>query len=114
MRLVIGNAFSTNMLPGGSIIEFIPLTIDRVKEIMNSATEIMSIIGHPATAQLFTQLLQREIKVNRINYMMSKDDTLIIGSVATRLEEGKVLTLEELSKVKISWWLAKMKTSPNL
>ncbi len=106
MRNVISNAFSVNMLREMAFLSFIPTNISDVKFYIQEG-ELYSIIGHKATADLLTAKLGVEIKYNRENYTRKKDDRIIVCLPSKRLEEGKVLTLEELEQIDIKFWVIK-------
>ena len=100
-RLVISNAFSTNMLSGRAHeIRFVPVNLDFVRELIQFARskniEIVSIVGHESTAKLLSQLLQIEVPVNRVNYSFTQSDLLLVFTIPVRLPEGKVLSESEL------------------
>lgn len=59
-------------------------------------TPIVSAIGHEATAQAMSSLLGRKVEVNRIPAQMVEGDSAIILKVKGRLEEGRILSLEDL------------------
>lgn len=104
MRNVISNAFSVNMLREMAFLSFIPTNISDVKFYIQEG-ELYSIIGHKATADLLTAKLGVEIKYNRENYTRKKDDRIIVCLPNKRLDEGQVLTEEELSKIDIKFWI---------
>ncbi len=58
---------------------------------------VISAIGHQATAQYLASLLGVEIPVQRINISMVQGDKAIVIKSASRLPEGKVLSIEEMA-----------------
>ena len=104
MRNIVSNAFSVNMLREMAFLSFIPTNISDVKFYLQEG-ELYSIIGHKATADLLTAKLGVEIKYNRENYTRKKDDRIIVCLPNKRLDEGQVLTEEELSKIDIKFWI---------
>jgi hypothetical protein len=104
MRNVISNAFSVNMLRNMATLCFIPASIDNIKFFLEDG-EIYSIIGHKGTADLLTAKLGIEIKYNRENYAKKKDDRIIVCLPNRRLDEGQVLSQEELEKINIKFWI---------
>lgn len=104
MRNIVSNAFSVNMLREMAFLSFIPTNISDVKFYIQEG-ELYSIIGHKATADLLTAKLGVEIKYNRENYTRKKDDRIIVCLPNKRLDEGQVLTEEELSKIDIKFWI---------
>ena len=100
-RIVLSNAFSTNMLSGKAHdLRFVPLSLEFVRELIQFARErqieIYSIIGHESTAKLLSQLLSTDVPVNRVNYTFTQSDLLLVFTIPVRLPEGKVLSDAEL------------------
>ena len=77
---------------------FVKITVDEAKELL-AKENFISAIGHKGTAELMTKLFGIEISINRIAIKMLSGDTAIVFRVLERLEEGKILTDEELKKV---------------
>ena len=75
-------------------------------------TNYVSAIGHQATADAFNAIFKpnptQEVHVNRIPATMSRDDVAICLKVLGRLQEGQILTLEELERVGYEFYLVKM------
>jgi hypothetical protein len=65
--------------------------------------EFVSAVGHEATAKLFSQLLKVEIPVNRITVEAHDGDVFFVFQLKKRLEEGKILNDEELSKLEYTF-----------
>lgn len=103
-RIVISNAFSINMLKEKANLSFQKITIQEAKSLLSENETFLSIVGHEATAKIFSQILEIEIPQNRIPYSMKKEDILIVGSLNVRLPEGKILSEEELKQIKITFW----------
>ena len=113
-RIVLANAFSVNMLENDCSVRFKKVDLEDVRKFIVYAVkhnlEIKSVIGHESTAKILSELLNYNVVVNREAYKMQKNDLLIVFQLKTRLEEGKVLSKEELEKLlqegKIEFWLA--------
>jgi len=58
--------------------------------------DVVSAIGHEATAKLLSELLYYEVPVNRITIELRDRDVALVIKIKQRLEEGKVLNNEEL------------------
>jgi len=100
-RVVISNAFSVNMLGTNDIaLRFRKISLDLAREIVKLNGNYISIVGHEATAKLLSSLLGVEVPTNRVNYTFSPADLLLVFTISYRLPEGKVLTAEELEKIK--------------
>lgn len=75
-----------------------PITLeDAIKDL--AVGGFVSAIGHESTASFLTLLTGILIPVNRIMVDMKEGDTALVLKLKTRLEEGKVLTLDELKNV---------------
>lgn len=75
-----------------------PVTLDEVIADL-AYGNFVSAIGHESTASFLSLLTGIEIPVNRIMVDMAKGDIAIVLKLKTRLEEGKVLTMEELKDI---------------
>lgn len=106
-KAVIANAFSLNMLSGKEMVYFEPVTEDYIKS-MVSGMEVYSIVGHAATAALISAKLGVEVPYNRENYKLKKRDLMFVCLPNQRLEEGKVLSEEELKKIDMRFWLVQV------
>ena len=97
-KLVLANAFALSMLPPvkEATVHIRRLTIEEAREIVHSAKEIVSAIGHAGTAAILKELLGVEVPVNRIMVTLEKGTPLLVFTLLIRLEEGKVLTKEEV------------------
>jgi hypothetical protein len=78
---------------------FRKITVTKAKKILSSEN-FVSAVGHEATAKFLTQLLGIDIPFNRIQIKMSKGDKAVVFRLIDRLPEGKVLSEEELKRVK--------------
>ena len=107
MRTVISNAFSVNMLKQDTMLFFAQITLDIATFMVNDSGKIYSIVGHQATADLLSAKLGCLVPLNRENYKKEKDDRIIVCLPSKRLEEGKVLSLEELEQIDIKFWVIK-------
>ncbi len=104
---MLANAFSVNVLQREREdvyeIRFVKANLEFAKELVDYARqkgiEIMSVIGHEATAKLLSQLLQIEIPVNRVSYTLQPTDIVLIFTVPLRLPEGKTLSEEEMKQM---------------
>ncbi len=105
-RIVLANAFSVNMLKHDGYYFFSKIDLEMAIYFINNA-EVFSIIGHQSTADLLSAKLGIPVEANRINYVKQKDDRIIVCLPTQRLEEGKILTLEELNKIEVKFWLVR-------
>lgn len=61
--------------------------------------QFISAIGHQATADIMSKLLGYNIPYNRIIVKMNVGDIAIVFRLLNRIEEGKVLTEEEIKNI---------------
>jgi hypothetical protein len=116
--LIISNAFSLNMIPQGAPEEmyFKLLSLTEVKDIINKADEVVSIVGHADTARVFSNVLGTEVTPNRVTWQFDlakhpfaggdghqDREKLLVGQyTGPRLPEGAT----ELPKdANIKWYL---------
>jgi len=62
-----------------------------------------SAVGHSSTAELLTVKLGIAVPSERINVALKKDDVLIVAQLKERLNEGEILTLEQLEKKEVTY-----------
>lgn len=108
--IYLANTFSLSMLGDSGKISFRKINENEVKEILKE--EFISCIGHQSTAILLSNILNQEIPMNRIQIKLNTGDKLIVFQVLVRLEEGKILTLEEMKDLlqqgKIGFYLVEI------
>ena len=101
-KLYILSAFSLNMIKDRGWIhlnvrELSPATAREVlEEKQRKGFEVVSAIGHPATASLASKVLGIEVPANRIEIALEDGDEAIVFQLMTRLPEGTVLNEDEL------------------
>jgi hypothetical protein len=61
--------------------------------------ELINAVGHDATVNLINTLCGTKLQKNRIEIKVNDEDKLLIVSVKVRLEEGKILSDEEIRKM---------------
>lgn len=109
VRLVIANAFSTNMIRWSDIskicsvdIRFVRITLDVARKLVEFALQngiqIYSVVGHEALATLLSRLLGINVPFNREFYVMKPNDIILICSILERLPLGADLSLQELEE----------------
>jgi hypothetical protein len=101
-RVVLANAFSLGMLPQGFSGELhvrrnVPL--DEVRNLVGSADEVLSVVGHPGTAAVLSELLGMQVQTNRVQYTLKPSDVLVVFQLGVRLQEGQVLSKEEVQNL---------------
>jgi len=87
--------------------------VDYVKRfiefIRNLGYEVVSAIGHESTAKVLSMLLGFEVPAQRLTITLTESDIAIAFALDYRLQEGKVLTKEELDQLvkenKVSFYI---------
>lgn len=85
---------NTPVLPNPGTYRLERITIEQAKELLSEG--FTSAIGHEATAEVLSALLDIPIPMNRIQISMEPGDKALVFRLLTRLPEGKVLSKEEL------------------
>jgi len=94
----LGNAFSLNMLNASEVqLKVSEISLQEAKNILSGG--FISAVGHQATADILSKLLDIPVLFNRIEVKLQKGDVLIVFQLLKRLEEGKVLTEEEIKSL---------------
>jgi hypothetical protein len=101
------------MLPEGRknhlwVTEISTETAANLVKIMNKMTNVVSAVGHKSTADLLTKLLGFEVTYNRVQVKLEKNDVALVFQLLTRLEEGRVLTEEELKNIGYKLYLVEV------
>jgi hypothetical protein len=105
-KVVVGNAFSLNMLEGEATLEFRPTTAEFVAPFLREQG-VISVVGHADTARLFSRLLGVEIPVNRATFTLQPGQPMLVGQYSgPRLPEGATELPEGAT---IKWWLVAVK-----
>jgi hypothetical protein len=85
----------------GDCICYQQCSLKEAKYIVNNPNnKIISAIGHTATAEIMTAFLGIDVPLNRIQYKLQKQsDTFLVFRLNERIEEGRVLSGEEIEKI---------------
>jgi len=103
MTVYISNAFSLSMITPPTTLTVVEASAEDVKNILNQG--FVSAIGHEATAKIITTQLGVNVPVNRVSISLKRGDTLLVYQLLKRLEEGKVLTEQEMMQVPAKWYV---------
>jgi hypothetical protein len=94
---------NTSVLTGYGTFVYQPLTLKEaiklVHEFQQAGKFIESAIGHQATADLLSILLEFPVTVNRLEFNQTLDDAALIFKLKQRVTEGKVLNREEIETI---------------
>ena len=92
------NAFSVNMLfQLPAVVKFEEISLEEAKKMIENGFE--SAIGHQGTAQVLSQLLSVNVPVARKEVKLSKGQIAIIFQLNIRLQEGQILSAEEVQQL---------------
>ncbi|HLM61008.1 MAG TPA: DUF1874 domain-containing protein [Pyrinomonadaceae bacterium] len=95
-RLVLLNA---PVLTTFGKFDFAPISVDEARKIIGEAETVESAIGHAATAEIMTRLLDYKVETNRIEFFQTAEDITLIFRLKRRIGEGKVLSAEEIEEI---------------
>jgi hypothetical protein len=101
MTKYISNAFSLSMLPSNAIVTVTSPSEGEVREFLQG--EVISAVGHSATTEIIRELTGISVPVNRAPITLKEGDEVLVLQLLKRLEEGKVLTSEEMRQFPIAW-----------
>jgi hypothetical protein len=106
--LYLANAFSLGMLTGKEVLLKIKeVDLETVKSMLK-AQPFMSAVGHESTARVLSKLLDIEIPFSRVPIKLQQRDKLIVFQLLTRLEEGRVLSEEELKQLQYKFFVVEV------
>jgi len=91
-----------------SVISFRKISLQEARKFVEDAESVSSAVGHAPTAEVFSKLLGIRIETNRTEIKLGPETVLLIGSLGTRLPEGRILSKEELEALPIIWWVASL------
>lgn len=106
MNMKVG-LLNTTIVTGKGLFSCMPLTVDEAREIVQyNPTE--SHVGHQATADSMATLLGVPVQMNRSPYSQTQPgQKAICLKVKGRIEEGRILTREELEAIGYEFFLLK-------
>lgn len=89
---------NTSILTNYGTYDFQQISLAKAKELVKDA-ETVSAIGHAATAEILSELLEIEVTANRIEFAQTVDDTALVFKLKSRITEGKILNRAEIERV---------------
>lgn len=94
---------NTSILTSYGSFTYDSATVEEVLYHLQAAEQtnipIESAVGHASTAAIMSDLLGREVPVNRCEYRQEPGDTAIVFKLRGRPPEGKILSREELEAI---------------
>ena len=89
---------NSSVVPCAGLWDVQSVSLDLAK-IYADRPSLTSAIGHESTAALLSQLLERDVPVNRIVVTPVEGDILLCFKLKQRAPEGKILTVTELEEL---------------
>ncbi len=89
---------NTSILTAYGTYDFQQISLSEARELVKDA-EIVSAIGHAATAEILSDLLEIKVEANRVNFVQSVQDIALIFKLKARITEGKVLNRAEIEEI---------------
>lgn len=72
------------------------ISLEKARQLIKSAPGIISAIGHQATAEILTDILETEVLMNRINFVQETGQQALIFKLNTRPPEGAILSRSDI------------------
>jgi len=104
--IYVSNAFSLSMILPPCSIKVEQVDLEIVKKFFDEPFQ--SAVGHQSTAEILSKLTGTNVPVNRVSLSLMKKDRLIVFQLMTRLEEGKVLSEQELMNLPYKFLLVEV------
>jgi hypothetical protein len=89
---------NTGILTNYGTFEFEQITLRQAIELVKE-NESQSAIGHTATAEVLSNLLEIEVETNRIEYVQKIGEVALIFKLKARIPEGKILNQSEIEEI---------------
>lgn len=99
---MVGKLYILNspVITGEGLYKVKKVTAEEAKEMIKNCKEIVSAVGHQATAEILSKLLETPIPFNRVEIQMAPGDVALVFRLKQRLPEGTIIrTTEELEKI---------------
>lgn len=106
--LYLASAFALNMLPGNARLsaDIIPdASVGPELGHYLAERNIQSVVGHQASADVLAARLGIDVPVNRAAIKMKYGDSVYVLQLGVRLQEGQVLSKEEMLAVPLTFWV---------
>ena len=105
----LSSAFSLSMSPSRAIITLDPLDRQTFVSYLTPMLEeglCRSIVGHASSAEILSLMFGMEIPVNREEIKLSYGDSIYVMQIMNGLQEGQVLSLDDLRSIPIEFRVA--------
>jgi hypothetical protein len=81
------------------LVRIAKIDVQKACEKLQKEKGFISAVGHESTASLLSELFKIKIPCNRITIRMKENDSAIHFFLRQRIQEGKVLSLDELKQL---------------
>ena len=88
---------NTSILTNYGSFNYEPLTLEESKALIQEGFE--SAVGHQSTCDILSKLLEKEVKLNRVQYSQKIGDVALVFKLKGRPEEGKILTVADIETI---------------
>lgn len=75
------------------------ISLEEAKQLVRSASNIISAVGHQATAEILTDLLETEVALNRIDFQQETGQHALVFKLNSRPPEGVILSRKEIEEL---------------
>ena len=89
---------NTTILPNDGLYKLETISLETARAFVSDST-FTSAIGHESTAKVLTALLGVEVPMNRTMVSLDVGDQALCFKLLTRLQEGVVLSEQELKEL---------------
>ena len=89
---------NTSILTAYGTFDFQQISLVAARELVKNA-EIVSAIGHAATAEILSDLLEIKVEANRVNFVQTIENIALIFKLKARITEGKILNRAEIEEI---------------
>lgn len=88
---------NTSILTTYGVYKYEKISIAECKRLISDG--FISAVGHSETCSVLSSLLDVNVAYNRIEYIQKVDDTVIVFKLKKRIQEGKVLTKNQIKRI---------------
>jgi hypothetical protein len=88
---------NTSILTTFGQFQYTALTLDEAKGLVEEG--FTSAVGHSSTADILSELLEKEVKSNRIEYYQEEGESALIFKLNGRVPEGVILDRAGMEKM---------------
>lgn len=93
------------VLTGFGVFQFEPISIEAARALVQQASDVVSAIGHEATADLMTSDLGIIVEFIRNEVQFQVGEVALVFRLKNRLPEGRILDRSDLTGVEYEYGL---------